>query len=161
MDYKIRLIEKIPNTFGVDKFENKRPKVVLENDFEIIINGDLNVIPAGFEYDHASIPCGLWNTFPPYHPDYAAAALVHDFLYAGEIFDRKVNDKIFLAIMKAAGVSKVKRAFMYSAVRIGGKLVGYRKHTIDTVMKVRKLIGITSKLRPFYPDYRKGVLSKV
>lgn len=161
MEYKIRLIEKIPNIYGIDKFENRRPKFVLEKDFEIIINGDLNVIPAGFEYDHASIPWGFWNTLQPYHPDHAAAALVHDFLYAGEIFDRKVNDKIFLAIMEAAGVNRVKRNLMYSAVRVGGKLAGYRKHTIETVMNTRSLIGVTSKLRPLFPDYRKGVLSKV
>lgn len=146
----------IPNTRGINEFDKNRPMFILEEDFSAVVNGDVNIIPKGFRYDNASTPFGIQNTFPSYHPDYAAAALFHDFLYAGEIFDRKVNDALFLATMKAAGCSKIKRNLMYFAVRVGGGFT-YKDHDLSSVMEVRSLLGITSTLRPLFSDYRKGV----
>lgn len=158
--YIVELPELIPNTKGINEFDHKRPMFILEEDFKIIVNGDVNIIPKGFKFDNASTPFGVQNTFPSYHPDYAAAALFHDFLYAGEIFDRKVNDALFLATTKAAGCPKGKRNIMYFAVRVGGGFT-YKKHTISSIMEVRKLLGITSQLRPLFPDYQKGVFRGV
>lgn len=156
MKYIVELPIKIPNTRGLDEFEEKRPKFVLEEDFVVVVNGDVNIIPAGFKYDNASVPWGLWDIFPPYHPDYAAAAAFHDLMYQAELFDRKVHDDLFLATMVAAGANKAKRNIMYFAVRTGGGFT-YKKHTFETVMRARKLLGITSTLRPLFPEYRKGV----
>jgi hypothetical protein len=158
--FVVVLPQLIPNTKGINEFDKKRPMFILEEDFPIIVNGDVNVIPKGFKYDNASTPFGIQNTFPSYHPHYAAAALFHDMLYAGEIFDRKVNDALFLATMKAAGCPKWKRNTMYFGVRLGGGFT-YKKHTLSSVMNVRRLLGITSHLRPLFPDYQKGVFRGV
>lgn len=139
----------IPNTKGLQEYENKRPRFLLESDFYVLINGKVHIIPAGFKYDHASVPRGLWNTFPPYDPLYAGAACLHDWCYAGEFFPREYADKLFLSAMQFTGVPKAKRGLMYIAVRIGGAFT-YKKHTIKTVMEVRELSGITEKKRPLW-----------
>lgn len=145
----VQLPDLIPNTKGIMKYEDGRPKVVLETDFYVLINRKVYKIPNGFEYDHASVPRGLWNTFPPYDPLYAGAACLHDWCYAGEFFPRKFADQLFLSAMCFTGVPKWKRNLMYTAVRIGGAFT-YKKHTIKTVMEVRELSGITDKKRPLW-----------
>jgi hypothetical protein len=82
------------------------------------------VVPAGFITDFASVPKGLWNIFPPFG-EWAAAAVVHDYLYKTQglngKYDRKQADKIFKEAMEVLEVPKWKRELMYNAVRTFGK----------------------------------------
>lgn len=96
-------------------------------------SGHIVLVPAGFTTDFASIPRGLWNTFPPTGP-YAPAALVHDWLYTtGEVLlrnttghdylyliGRKYADDTFREVMEVIGVGRIKRNLMYRAVRLFG-----------------------------------------
>lgn len=43
-------------------------------------NGELIIIPQGFEWDLSSVPRFLWGHLPP-EGDFELASLIHDFLY--------------------------------------------------------------------------------
>ena len=79
-------------------------------------------IPSGFITDFASIPSALWVFVQPFGR-HAAAAVVHDYLYAlKQEGTRKQADFIFRAAMAENGVSFLRRNLMYFAVRLfGGK----------------------------------------
>jgi len=83
------------------------------------------VIPAGFEFDLASIPRQVWWLIA-LHECSVEAALVHDFLYrcAGKWtegnYTRHEADVLFLDMMRLYGVGKVKRLAAYRAVRAFG-----------------------------------------
>lgn len=146
---KVEITIKYPDTKMTGKCDDGRPLFTLQEPFPFAINGKWRIIPAGFEFDYASVPRGLWNTFPPDDPDYSAASLVHDWLYAGEYFPREFNDHVFLSLMRLSGVSAIKRALMFAAVRIGGAFT-YKDHTIKTVMAVRSLSEISGETRPLW-----------
>lgn len=102
------------------------------------------IIPKGFLYDGASVPRLVW-TISGIRPDglIRAAALVHDYLYRHKgilpegkylylnsnktwhnlytLWNRKLSDKLFIRIMREAGMKKYKRRIAYIAVRIFGK----------------------------------------
>ena len=101
-------------------------------------------VPKGFKTDGASIPRWLWSILGVGRDGlHRAAAVVHDFLYkhqgrlpkgslqimrkdgAWEDSDytptRRDSDKLFLNIMKDAGVILWRRRLMYRAVRVAGK----------------------------------------
>lgn len=73
-------------------------------------------VPEGFVTDFASIPQAFWSILPPHGP-YAAAAVVHDYLYKYHKYTRKRSDQIFLEGMKVLGVNWFVRGIMYNAVR--------------------------------------------
>ena len=80
-------------------------------------------IPEGFHTDLASVPRILWSLYPPYDPQYAAAAVLHDALRkwrgeTGERFDEATSDAIFYEAMKILGVPRWKALTMYLGVRI-------------------------------------------
>jgi len=84
------------------------------------------LVPAGFEYDLASIPRQLWWAIGP-HELSAEATLIHDYLYRyrghppiGAPYTRLEADQLFLAMMRDWGVSKHKRLAAYHAVRAFG-----------------------------------------
>ncbi len=83
------------------------------------------VVPAGFATDLASVPRWLWWLFPRDDPQYAAAAVLHDYLYrwgiGAERFDRGTADAIFLEFMLILGVPTWKAWAMYAAVRLFGQ----------------------------------------
>lgn len=58
-------------------------------------NGYNVIIPAGFKWDLSSVPRFLWGIFPP-DGDFEAAALIHDFLYVNNLFNRRFCDKEML-----------------------------------------------------------------
>ena len=86
-------------------------------------------VPAGFEFDFASIP-PIATVF--IRPDSVGVGppLVHDWLYAnrGQVMtddgvlsvSRKQADDLFLELMLGTGVPKWKAGIMHRAVRIGG-----------------------------------------
>jgi len=81
-------------------------------------------IDPGFDFDGASIPRALWGVVgSPLTGLYVKAALLHDGLYASELFGRYVCDSIFLDGMEVCGVNPVLRNAMYVGVRFGGRSV--------------------------------------
>lgn len=95
-------------------------KTTRELVYEIGLKGSgLKVtVPAGFETDLASVPRFLWSIFPPHDPHYAAAAVVHDYLYRWDGFTRVVADAVFYEAMRVLGTPKWKAKAMYIAVRL-------------------------------------------
>lgn len=77
------------------------------------------IVHAGFETDLASIPRLFWPILPPFGR-YAAAAVVHDYLYQAHEGSRTHADLVFLAAMRELGVATWKRAVLYQAVRLFG-----------------------------------------
>jgi hypothetical protein len=78
-------------------------------------------VEAGYATDFASIPRLVWNIFPPHHPHYAKAAVVHDYLYSYGIGDKGWADNVFLEAMTILGCPGWKRWVFYTAVRVGGR----------------------------------------
>jgi hypothetical protein len=73
----------------------------------------------GFETDFASIP----KVFIPllrWKDKFNKASVAHDWLYSTKQFDRKTADRIFLELMLALGINKVKAYLFYFVVRIFG-----------------------------------------
>jgi hypothetical protein len=93
-------------------------KVVLDSHF-VYIDDSVGVIyvPKGFDSDLASIP-PFAQSFISKVGKYDAAAVVHDWLYSSQLFDKLICDKVFLRAMKDAGVSYFKRTLMYFTVKM-------------------------------------------
>lgn len=86
-------------------------------------------VPAGFNTDLASIPQCLWWLLQPFDPQYAAAAVLHDYLRRWSVpredgsferFDEGTSDAIFYEAMRILGVPVWKAAIMFIGVRIAG-----------------------------------------
>lgn len=107
------------------------------------ISGDISVVvPKDFTTDFASIPRAVWHIVgAPATGKHRYAAVVHDWLYATELYDRKRCDDIFLQAMKDSDVAYWRRNAMYYAVRWFGWRV-WQKHTTLSVVKNRALGGI-------------------
>lgn len=155
----------VPFTRGLDKRDKgKRPLYILQESFLFRVNGGNGtdgsngtdgtngtpyIVPAGFEFDYASVPRVLWSLFPPYDPEYAAASLIHDWLYGGELCPRKMADDVFLAAMVHRGVAGWKRTTMYAAVRAAGGFT-YKEHTKESIREIRMLSGLCGTDRPLW-----------
>ena len=85
-------------------------------------------VPDGFMTDLASVPRLLWPIVPPHSPDYAAAAVLHDYLYEWNegMFTKVVADGIFYEAMRVLGVPAWRAIMMYLAVRL------WNDWTVDT-----------------------------
>lgn len=99
------------------------------------------VIPKGFDFDFASVPLLFQGLFPRVGTLSDVPALIHDWLYATQIVDRKTADKLFYDAMRNLGVPKLKAWTMYRAVRLGGGL-SWRKATFDEINFYRALGGL-------------------
>jgi hypothetical protein len=78
-------------------------------------------VPAGFKFDGASIPRGLWSFVGhPLNGKHARAAVIHDYMYFTGVGGKEEADKTFLEAMKVDGVSKIRRTLMYWAVKYFG-----------------------------------------
>lgn len=79
------------------------------------------LIPAGFEFDGASIPPLLWPVIgSPFDPRLIGAALIHDWLYSTHLTDRITADRAFRAQLIADGAGDWRAQAMYGAVRLAG-----------------------------------------
>jgi hypothetical protein len=82
-------------------------------------------IPAGVEWDGASIPRFLWRVVDsPFQPDLMVASLVHDYLYSqGDKsgYNREEADELFKKLLMANGVGEALAETMYAGVRFGGE----------------------------------------
>lgn len=88
-------------------------------------------IPAGYQFDLASVPRFFWRVIAPFELS-LIAPLVHDFLYQykghppegsvdpGRTFTRKEADQLFLELMRREGVVRWRQAMAYAAVRTFG-----------------------------------------
>lgn len=76
-------------------------------------------IPAGFRTDFASIPQWFLSFFPRDCAT-ARAAVLHDYLYREEGWDRRVSDAIFRRALLDDGVGRWTAFFMWLGVRVGG-----------------------------------------
>lgn len=77
------------------------------------------IVPAMFETDLASIPRPFRNLFSV-NGKSRRAAVLHDWLYAGQCLSRADADRLFLDAMAADGVGRAQRWSMYCAVRAAG-----------------------------------------
>ncbi len=106
----------------------------LEEPYSYQHGENLISIPAGFEFDLASIPRAIWWLAAPFELS-IAAPLLHDYLYRyggkppkGVItppreYTRKEADLLFREVMKEEGVAAWRRVPAYHAVRwfaVGG-----------------------------------------
>ena len=98
--------------------------------------GETIVVPAMFKSDLVSTPRSTWKIIPPFEYPAVYAAIVHDILYDGEIFDRKKCDAIFYEALKASGEDAWKCWVMYKAVRLGG-WASWNDHDKDSVEDTR------------------------
>lgn len=75
-------------------------------------------VPKGFVTDLASVPRWLWWLFAPHDPQYAAAAVLHDYLRSWADFDPVTAHAIFLDALLILGVARWKAVAMFAAVLI-------------------------------------------
>lgn len=98
-------------------------------------------IKRGFLFDFASTPqtpIMSW-LFPKSGTATDRPSLLHDALYAGEIFEREICDALFLEAMQSDGVSYFKRYAMYWAVRSFGWTV-WKNHEQEEVNAYKKFV---------------------
>jgi hypothetical protein len=96
---------------------------VLIQHLDFVIFGKRWLVPEGFETDLASVPRLFWSVYPQHTMKYTPPAILHDFLYAGQIVPRKQADEIFLEAMRQHGVSWFTRNFFYQLCRMFGARV--------------------------------------
>lgn len=84
------------------------------------INGTGFEVPAGYEWNGASIPNLFWKLIgKPTSEKYALASLIHDRLHELR-YNRDKTDLAFKILLEWAGVPVWKVALMYASVRVGG-----------------------------------------
>lgn len=103
----------------------------LDEPYSLTLEGHRIRIPAGFEFDLASVPRPLWWLIAPFELS-IAAPLLHDFLYrhAGKLpedaveppktYTRWEADQLFLQVMRREGVPAWRRLLAYTATRVFG-----------------------------------------
>lgn len=110
------LVKLVGTVNGVTWWELQQPITLTfatdDRGFEI-------TVPAGFRTDFASVPTWLHWLFPP-AGQYAAVAVLHDWLYRKTTCSRFLADALFREGMEAAEVPLWRRVTMYYAVRIFG-----------------------------------------
>lgn len=88
-------------------------------------------IPKHFRYDGATIAPIFWLFIgSKTDPRFRIPSLLHDYMCNNKYivnFDRKFSSKVFKALLKVAGVSKIKRETMYHAVDNYQKFQGWGK----------------------------------
>ena len=96
------------------------------------------LVKAGFIFDGASIPRWLWSVIGnPFDPNWTAAALIHDSLYAGEILDKHACDKELFHIMQLTSQKgkDAARKFFIAVDLFGGWV--WRRHTPKSIDDAR------------------------
>lgn len=84
-------------------------------------NGECIIqVPVNFCTDFASIPKWLWF-FPKDDPQYAKAAVLHDYLLAYAVGTKDWADSVFLEAMLVLGCPQWKARLFYTFVKLFGK----------------------------------------
>lgn len=125
-------------TTPLDIRENGDGTFTLLSEFEYYLNdawGSTITVDNGYTTDFATTKMFAW-LFPPYHPDYGKAAVIHDYLCTGGKVksyasnytpSRKRADEIFLGCMKVLNCPAWKRNLMYFGVRFYAKYKAFRQ----------------------------------
>jgi hypothetical protein len=80
------------------------------------------MVDAGTISDFASVPRFFWRIISPFDDDVRMPALVHDFLYTTQVWEKDVADLIFREALQVRGAPAWKVNAMYNAVKwFGGK----------------------------------------
>lgn len=123
-------VEQLRNPNGTRKLKNGRQLWLTLWPIELhcVIDGTKRMfrVEAGVETDFASVPRILWRFAPPSVAP--AAATIHDDLYKRRVGEaefgkgvaRRHADDALLEGLKASGVGRFTRSFMYRGVRWGG-----------------------------------------
>lgn len=104
-----------------------RPPIVCPNEagtrYQVVESFDFygHTVPAGFEFDAASVPRVFWRLVPPCMPWLLRASCGHDYLYANGLGTKKAADAHFFNALLEDGVGNVMAYAMYLAVKGGGK----------------------------------------
>lgn len=112
-------------------------RVTFEKDGEVLL--DFGILE-GFYFDFASVPRVARGFYPSVGKKTDLPALIHDFLYATELVDRKMADDLFHIAMQHMGVPRFKRDTMHAAVRAGGWAT-WSNHTEEGVLMSRLLVS--------------------
>lgn len=102
------------------------------------------LIPQGFITDYGSIPQIFQNIIPK-NDEMSGAYVVHDLIYASEMFSRSLCDDILLKAFQELGASWIKRNIVYSAVRAGGWNV-WRNHDKKKINEIRDMITYQKRI---------------
>ena len=89
----------------------------------ILIDGDLYVVPRHFTTDLASVPRIFWTFIAPQYSGFVAPSILHDYLYScGNLGTRSWADSVLYSALMTEGVSRYTSIKFYIAVRLfGGK----------------------------------------
>lgn len=140
---------KIPDMILTGTKDWGRPEHLLQKSFQVVINHELLIIPAGYISDLGSIPAPARVFYAPNDPQLVPCYLLHDIAYGAELWPRRYCDKLFLAAMRYQMVRWSKRMIIYGAVRMFGGLT-YPRHTVESISNIRNLMGLTSGKRPLW-----------
>lgn len=91
----------------------------LKEDFYVNVKCNELVIPEGFETDLASVP-RLPIVYLTMGSTGHKAAVLHDWLYATNMFPREECDSIFYEALLECGLNKIHAYTMFLGVRAGG-----------------------------------------
>ena len=97
-------------------------------------------VPAGFEFDGASIPQFAWSIIGPPNGKYLKAACIHDWMFDTHLIGFDTANNVFLDGMKDLGVGFLQRQIMYFAVQYKGKPLWDAK-TPTKIYETRELIA--------------------
>lgn len=85
------------------------------------IDGNMDVVPAYFRTDFASIPKVFWLVEAPYKASFIYASIWHDYYYTcPNGIHRKTIDEVFYTLLRTEGNSLYTSLKMYIAVRLFG-----------------------------------------
>lgn len=96
---------------------NRQWRVV--NDFIVKTSAGTFTVPADFICDLNSIPRLLWWRSTP--TDFPEAGAVHDYLYRTHKVDRATADKVYLELLLAQGMGRIRAHARYRALRMFGQ----------------------------------------
>lgn len=97
---------------------------LLVDDWTVEVDNCRVDIPAGFNFDLASVPRPFWGLIAPFDLS-IEAPLLHDFLYrnhqaGGRTWKRRQVDRLFRLVQKHEGVCCWRRSLSWLAVRLCG-----------------------------------------
>ena len=100
----------------VSPLKGGRYKILSDVEYKDII------VPAGYRTNGADIPRFLWWYIPPNWSDILPAVVVHDYLCSLGVNYPKA-DRYFAEILKRLGISKIKRLYLVTGVKLYTKYI--------------------------------------
>ena len=129
------------------EFISNSTKAYLLKDLIVEFDGLQFTVKKGYKTDGASIPFIFWAfNLHPYQADTLTPAILHDIFYETELYSRASADNNFLFLMRNNGVSPLKRALFYIAVRLFGWIV-WSRHTVGSVENARQFLVVKKMVK--------------